>query len=332
MTARDVYLPVAAQPSVDTLVEMSQQAEDRGYDRVWLPETWGRDAVTTLTSIAERTSTVGLGSSILNVYSRSPALLGQTAATLQEVSDGRFRAGVGPSGPIVIEGWHGREFEKPLKYTREAVEIMKLVLSGESVEYDGDAFSLSGFRLRCEPPEPAPPVDAGGLGPKSVELAGRFADGWHALLLTADGLRDRLEDFEHGADLGDRDRADQRVTLSLPCCAMADREQARELARQHVAFYIGGMGTFYRDALARQGYEDTAYEIAEQWGSGEKAAAADAIDDELLDSIAVAGTPEECRDRLAQFEAIDGVDAVNISFPRAADRDTIDATIDVLAP
>ncbi len=97
MTARDVYLPVAAQPSVDTLVEMSQQAEDSGYDRVWLPETWGRDAVTTLTSIAEHTSTVGLGSSILNVYSRSPALLGQTAATLQEVSDGRFRAGVGPS-------------------------------------------------------------------------------------------------------------------------------------------------------------------------------------------------------------------------------------------
>jgi len=113
---------------------------------------------------------------------------------------------------------------------------------------------------------------------------------------------------------------------------MADREQARELARQHVPFYIGGMGTFYRDALARQGYEDTAYEIAEQWGSGEKAAAADAISDELLDSIAVAGTPEDCRDRIAQFEDIDGVDAINISFPRAAEPDTIDTTIDVLAP
>lgn len=332
MTARDVFLPVAAQPSVDALVDMSRQAEERGYGRVWLPETWGRDAVTTLTSIAERTEEVGIGTSLLNVYSRSPALLGQTAATLQEVSDGRFRAGIGPSGPIVIEAWHGVEFDRPLKRTREAVEIVKLVLSGEAVEYDGDVFSLSGFRLRCDPPEPAPGVDAGGLGPKSVELAGRFADGWHALLLTPEGLRDRLEDFERGCSLGDGDLDDKRVTLSLPCCALADRERARELARQHLAFYVGGMGTFYRDALARQGYEETADEISARWASGEKDAAVAAIGDDLLDSLAAAGTPEECRERIETFEAIDGVDAVSVSFPRAADRAVIDATMDALAP
>ncbi|WP_424003794.1 TIGR04024 family LLM class F420-dependent oxidoreductase [Haloarcula salina] len=332
MTVRDVFLPVAAQPSVDALVDMSRRAEERGYERVWLPETWGRDAVTTLTSIAERTDEVGIGTSLLNVYSRSPALLGQTAATLQEVSDGRFRAGIGPSGPIVIEAWHGVEFDRPLKRTREAVEIVKLVLSGEAVEYDGDVFSLSGFRLRCDPPEPAPGVDAGGLGPKSVELAGRFADGWHALLLTPDGLRDRLEDFERGCSLGDDDIDDKRVTLSLPCCALADRERARELARQHLAFYVGGMGTFYRDALARQGYEETANEISARWASGEKDAAVDAVGDDLLDSLAAAGTPEECRERIETFEAIDGVDAVSVSFPRAADREVIDATMDALAP
>ena len=332
MTVRDVYLPVAAQPSVETLVEMSQRAEDLGYERVWLPETWGRDAITTLTSIAKDTETVGIGTSILNVYSRSPALIGQTAATLQEVAEGRLRVGLGPSGPIVVEGWHGVSFERPLRQTREVLDVVKQVLSGETVNYDGDIFQLSGFRLRCDPPDPVPPVDAGGMGPKSVELAGRFADGWHALMLTADGIRERLEDFETGGEMGDRDRSAQRVTLSLPCCALDDRETARQLTRQHVAFYVGGMGTFYRDALARQGYEETAYEISQQWASGEQEAAIDAISDELLDEIAVAGTPDECLDRLEQFEAIDGVDAINVSFPRAADREAIDTTMDVLAP
>ncbi|GGN87021.1 TIGR04024 family LLM class F420-dependent oxidoreductase [Haloarcula pellucida] len=332
MTVRDIYLPVAAQPSVDALVGMSQLAEDAGYERVWLPETWGRDAVTTLTSIAEHTDGVGIGTSVMNVYFRSPTLIGQTAVTLQEVSEGRLRMGVGPSGPIVIEGWHGVDFERPLRRTRETIEVVKQVLDGETVNYDGDIFQLSGFRLRCDPPDPVPPVDAGGLGPKSVELAGRFADGWHALLMTRAGLRDRLEDFEGGTALGDRNREDQRVTLSLPCCALDDRERARDLTRQHVAFYIGGMGTYYRDALARQGYEDTAYEVAEKWASGEQAAATDAIGDDLLDAIAVAGTPEECREQIGRFESLSGVDALNVSFPRAAERDDIEATIDVLAP
>jgi len=329
---RDIYLPVAAQPSVDRLVGLSQLAELEGYERVWLPETWGRDAVTTLTSIARGTSDVGIGSSLVNVYSRSPALLGQTAATLQEVAEGRLRLGLGPSGPRVIEGWHGESFERPLRRTRETIDIVKRVLSGDTVEYDGDIFELSGFRLRSAPPDPAPPIDAGGLGPKAVELAGRFADGWHALLFTADGMADRLDDFDRGADLGDRDRASQRVTLSVPCCALADADRARELTRQHLAFYVGGMGTYYRDALARQGYEATAETVFEHWTDGDHDAAMAAIDDDLLDALAVAGTPEVCRERLAGFEAIDGVDAVNVSFPRAAERADIEATIEALAP
>jgi len=288
--------------------------------------------VTTLSSIAHGTDDVGLGSSLMNVFARSPALIGQTAATLQEVSDGRLRVGLGPSGPRVIEGWHGQSFERPLRRTRETIDIVKRVLSGEPVEYDGDIFELSGFRLRCEPPEPAPPIDAGGLGPKAVELAGRFADGWHAILFTPEGMADRLGDFERGGELGDRERASQRVTLSVPCCALADVERARELTRQHLAFYIGGMGTYYRDALARQGYEETATTVFEQWNEGERDAAIAAVDDDLLDSLAVAGTPEVCRERIERFEAIAGVDALNVSFPRAAERADIETTIEVLAP
>lgn len=327
----ELSLPVAAQPSLDAVVSLAEDAEDAGYGRVWLPETWGRDAVTILSLAAERTETVGLGTSILNVYSRSPALLGQTAATLQEASDGRFRLGVGPSGPAVVENWHGQSFEQPLRRTRETVEVVKQVLTGAPVEYDGDCFDLSGFRLRCPAPEPAPPVDAAGMGPKAVELAGRFADGWHALNFTPDGLRDRLADLRRGAELGDRDPEDVRVTLSLPCCVLSDAERARSLARQHLAFYVGGMGTFYRDALARQGHAEVAERVYDAWQAGERGEAVAAIDP-LLDDLAAAGSPEHARERLAAFGNVDGVDAVSVSFPRGAETAEIRETLAALAP
>ena len=330
--ARDLSLPVAAQPSLEAIVSMVERAEDAGYDRVWLPETWGRDAVTTLSVAAERTDEIGLGTSITNVYSRSPALVGQTAATLQEASDGRFRLGLGPSGPAVIQQWHGQPFERPLRRTREYIEIARAVCAGEAVDYDGEVFDLSGFRLRFDPPTPAPPVDAAGLGPKSVELAGRFADGWHALLLTPDGLADRLEDLRRGAKLADRDPDAVRVTLSVTCCALPDPEPAGDLVRQHLAFYVGGMGTFYRDALARQGYEETATRVYDAWQEGDRRAAVSAIDDDLLEELAAAGTPEAVASRVADFEALEGVDAVAVSFPRGADRAAIDATLEALSP
>jgi coenzyme F420-dependent oxidoreductase len=329
---RDVFLPVGAQPSIDALCEQAERAEELGYNRAWLPETWGRDAVTVLTSIAHRTEDIGIGTSILPIYSRSPALLGQTAATLQEVSDGRFRLGLGPSGPIVIENWHGVDYGNPLRRTRETVEIVKAVLAGEEVDYDGAYFDLSGFRLRCEPPENPPKVDAAGMGPKSVELAGRFADGWHALMLTREGIRDRLEDLRRGADLADRDADDVCVTLSLTCAALDDGERARESVRQHLAFYVGGMGTFYRDSLARSGHEETAQEIYDNWQAGEREAAMAAIDDELLDAVAVAGTPEHARERFERFAAIDGVDGISVSFPRDATLEEVEATTAALAP
>jgi coenzyme F420-dependent oxidoreductase len=332
MTARDVHLPVAAQTGIDPIVSYGRRAEAGGYDRLWLPETWGRDAVSVLTVLAERTDSIGLGSSILPVYSRSPALLGQTAATLQELSEGRFRLGVGPSGPAVIEGWHGVEFERPLRRTREYVEIVKRVLSGERVEYDGELFQLSGFRLRGEPPAPAPPVDVAAMGPKAVELAGRFADGWHAIFFTPDGVRDRLGDLRRGADLGDRDPSEARATLSLNCCALEDRERARRLARQYLAFYVGGMGTYYRDSIAEQGYEEEATEIAAAWGSGERERALEVIDDAMLDDLCAAGTPEEAREVLERFERVDGLDALAVGFPRGAEPAEIEATIDALAP
>ena len=332
MTERDVFLPVAAQPSVDALVEQAKLGEKLGYDTAWLPESWGRNAVATLSCIARDTDDIDVGTSIMPVYSRSPALIGQSAATLQEVSDGRFRLGLGPSGPIVIENWPGLEFGSPLRRTRETIDVVKQVLSGGTVDYNGEYFDLEGFRLRCEPPAPAPPVDAAGMGPKAVELAGRFADGWHALMLTGDGLRDRLEDFERGTDLGDRDRNEQRVTLSLTCCALEDSERAKHLVKQHAAFYVGGMGAYYRDNLARQGHEEVADAIHDNWQDGDREAAMAAFPDDLLEQLAVWGTPEGAREHFERFTGVEGVEAVSVSFPRGADLEAIESTMRALAP
>ncbi|ESP88247.1 TIGR04024 family LLM class F420-dependent oxidoreductase [Candidatus Halobonum tyrrellensis] len=331
MTALDASLPVAAQPSLDGLVSLAAAAEEAGYDRAWLPETWGRDAVTTLALAAERTDEIGLGSSITNVYSRSPALVGQTAATLQEASDGRFRLGLGPSGPAVVEQWHGGDFDRPLRRTREYVEVVRTVLSGDVVDYEGDLFDLGGFRLRQGAPDPVPPVDAAGMGPKAVELCGRFADGWHGFALTPDGFRDRLADLRRGAELGDRDPDDLRVTLSVTCCALDDGERARELAREHLAFYLGGMGTFYRDALARQGYGEAAHTVHDAWTGGDREAAVSAVPDDLLADLAAAGTPEAARARLDAFTDLAGVDAVAVSFPRGATDEEVRATLEAMA-
>jgi coenzyme F420-dependent oxidoreductase len=329
--AVSVHLPVAAQPSLSDVVDVGVRAETLGYDRAWLPETWGRDAVTMLTLLAERTTDIGLGTSLLNVYSRSPALIGQTAATLQEAADGRFRVGVGPSGPAVVERWHGADFERPLRRTREAVEILRQVLTGEPVTYDGDCFALDGFRLRCDPPESPPAIDVGGMGPKAVELAGRFADGWHALMLSPDGLRARAEDLARGADLGGRSVDDVRVTLLVPCAVSeTDGERARARLTQHVAFYVGGMGTFYRDALERQGYE-RAGEAHAAWQAGERERAVDLVG-EFVDDLGVWGTPAAARAALDRFGSVDIVDEVAVAFPRGATGSDIETTMAALAP
>jgi len=327
----DLALPVAAQPSLEAIVQMGERAEELGYNRLWLPETWGRDAVTILALIAERTEEIGISNSVYPVYSRSPALVGQTATTLQEASDGRYRVGLGASSPYVIGNWHGDDFGNPIRRTREYIDVVKQVFSGDVVEYDGEYFDLEGFRLRCDPPEPEPPVDVAAMGPTFVEMTGRFADGWEAIVYTGDGLESRLEDLEHGAELGDRSVDDVRVTLARTACVLDDAERARELAVQHTAFYLGGMGTFYRDSLAREGEEALAHDIYDAWQEDRRGEAMELVDENLLET-APTGNRAEAQERLEAARDLDGVDAIKVGFPRGATVDEIMQTMEELAP
>ena len=314
MTKYDLLLNVPDHPSLDSVAEQVRHAEDLGFDRVSSGETTDWNLVTTLTILAERTDDIGLSNDVFSPYSRSPALLGQTAAALAEATDGRFRLGLGTSSPALVEQWHGAAFDRPLRRLRETIEIVRQVLSGDRVDYDGDLYQLGGLKLTAGVPADPIPIDIAALGPKTVELTGRFADGWVPQLFTPEGLRDRLDDLHRGATLGDRDPEELRVAPILRCVAMADRERARDLARASVAFLIGAYGPYYRQSIIEQGYEDVATSIREAWEAGERDRMAEELPDDLLDKLAAAGTPAEVRDRIQTFAGIDGVDAVRVGF------------------
>ncbi|MFD1512758.1 TIGR04024 family LLM class F420-dependent oxidoreductase [Halomarina rubra] len=322
MTAHDLVLRVSDHDTLDSVADQARLAEDLGFDRVSAGETTGRDMVTTFAVVGERTDTVGVSTDVLSPFGRAPTVLAQTALTMHEATGGRFRLGLGTSSPAIAERWHGATFDRPLRRLRETIDVVNAVYEGGRVSYDGDVFDLGGLSYERPVPDDPPPIDVAALGPKAVELAGRFADGWVPQLFTPDGLRDRLGDLERGADLGDRSPDDVRVAPLIRCFASEDDPAAaREATRSMVAFLMGAYGPFYGDSVAEQGYEDVVAEVRSAWDDRDTEAMAAALPDDLLDELAACGTPEDVRERLDSFAAIDGVDAIRVGFVRGASRE-----------
>jgi coenzyme F420-dependent oxidoreductase len=331
-SSRDVVLPVGQYDDLGEVCSLARYAEDLDYGFLTTGETSGRNVPMVLGVLARETDEIGITNDVFSPYSRSPALIGQTAVTMQELSDGRYRLRIGASSPALAEDWHGVEFDRPLRRVREAVEIVRQVQSGERLDYDGEIYTPDGLALSCSPPEEPAPVDVAALGPKATELAGRFADGWVPQLIPYGGFRDRIEDLRRGAELGGRSVDDVRVAYTIRCCALEDRATAREYARSQVAFMIALYGPFYREAIADAGWEAVTETVRNTWLDGDKSAAIEAVPDELLDDVVAAGTPEEVRQRVERFEAIDAVDAVQIGFFDGMDDAERRRTLDALSP
>lgn len=329
---RDFTLLLGEFDDLGDAVDLTKHAEELGYGYVTTGETSGRNVVPVLSIIAHETNEIGITNDVFSPYSRSPALLGQTAVTMQEISDRQVRLRLGASSPALVEQWHGLEFDRPLRHLREAIEIVQQVQSGEPVEYDGEIFTPDGLRLTCPPPEPPVPVDVATLGPKATEMAGRFADGWVPQLLPLSGLEDRMDDLRRGVDIGDRDPDELRVSPTMRCCALEDGDQAREYARRHVTFMIAVYGPYYRQAIADAGWSDVTDEVRSRWHDGDREGATAAVSDELLDELVAAGTPEKAREQVERFEAIDGVDAIQISFFSGMSLGEQERTVEELAP
>jgi coenzyme F420-dependent oxidoreductase len=331
MTDLDLVLMSSDHDTVDSVAEQAVRAEEHGFARVSMGETTGWNIVPVMTVIAERTDDIGISDDVISPFSRAPTTLAQTALTLHDVTDGRFRLGLGPSSPAIAEGWHAGDFERPLRRLRETVDVIREVYDGGDVDYDGEVYDVGGLSYDRDVPDEPPGVDLATLGPKATELAGRFADGWVPQLFTPDALRDRLEDLERGADLGDRDPDDLRVSPIVRTCVSEDREYARAITRQMVAFLIGAYGPFYGDSVAEQGYEEMVAEIRSAWEDRDTAAMADALTDEALDELAAAGTADEVGERIERMGAVDGVDAVRVGFVGGMTQEDKETTMAALA-
>ncbi|WP_049928325.1 TIGR04024 family LLM class F420-dependent oxidoreductase [Halopiger goleimassiliensis] len=316
------------------VAERAVEAEKLGFDRLTVGETTGWNIVPPLTLAADRTDDLGISNDVVSPYGRSPALLAQTALTMQAAADGRYRLGLGPSSPAITERWHGLEFDRPLRRTRETIEVVRAVYENGNPAYEGEIYDIPGLDYERGTPENPPPIDLGTLGPKATEMAGRFGDGWAPQLFTADGLRDRLEDLERGADLAGKDLSDLRVAPIVRGIAGEDRETVRRKARSTIAFMLGAYGPYYGNSVAEQGYPDVVEEVREAWNDRDTDAMAAALPDELLDELAFAGTPEEVREWIEEYAAIDGVDAVRIGFVNGMTEDekrtTMEAVTDLV--
>ena len=315
-----VTLPYAeGAMSPDDVAEFARAADDLGYHSIWMAEAWSLDAFMILTSLVPHTRRIGLGTSIVNVYSRTPALIGQSVATLDALSGGRAILGLGASGPQVIEGWHGVPYRQPLQRTRETIDIVRTILRRERLVYDGEVFKLGmGLKLINHPVRPAVPIVIASLGPRNVELTAEVADGW---MPTVYSPSKGPEVFTSALESGRAKRSPALGALTVygnAPVAITDRpEMARAVVRQMLALYLGGMGSreenFYNRLVQRYGYVDEARTVQDLYLSGKRDDAAAAVPDTLIDDLAAIGDAAAVKDKLAQF-ATAGVDVLMVSL------------------
>lgn len=315
----------------EELIEIARLAEELGYHSIWVPEMWGRDAFSILGLLASCTGKIKLGTGIIPVFSRSPAVIAQTIATLDEISGGRMMLGLGTSGPAVIENWHGVRYEKPLQRTREYVEIIKMILRGERVNYDGEIFSLKGFRLQFKPLRSDVPVLIAAIGPKNIRLSGEVSDGWIPFLIPVEHLQEAKKELIEGAESKGRQPEKIMVCPYVTCAVSEDAEYSRSVVREHIAYYVGGMGTFYYKTVSRYGFGGEADSIARAWKNARKGEAAESVSGRMLDALSVSGSPDHGKSLIRKYHDADAHLPILV-FPPKASRALVKETIISLAP
>lgn len=280
-------------------VELCARGEELGYTDVWSAEVGAVDAFTPLAAVATKTSRVRLGTALVPVFSRPPALTAMSAAGLQQLSGGRFALGIGLSSPAIVGSWMGLEFDGRVKRVEEYVEVLREALAGKKVTYAGETVRVDNFRLQIDPGAKVP-IHVGALGPQMCRLAGRVADGVLLYFFSPDGVRHALEDVHEGARSAGRDPGDVDVFIRLPVAVDEPIDTARFMARRMLTGYA--IVPAYNASLQRQGFEEAAG-IAEAWAAGERDRATELFSDRMLDELFVAGDAATCRARIDAFRA-----------------------------
>ncbi len=284
-----------------TYVKAAVLADRLGYDSFWLPEVWGYESFTLLTEIALKTKRIKLGTGIINVFSRSPALIAMQAATLDEISGGRFILGIGTSGKNVIEGLHGRDFEKPLTQTRDVIRVVRTLLDKRPLsEADAKLRTYRPFTLDFEPTRRKIPIYVAALKQKSITSIGEMADGWMPIFWPYNRLEDGRKWIAEGAAKAGRDPS-EIVTAPFTTIIPIPGRGASKKAREIIAFYVGGMGEYYKALLTGFGYGEECDEIERLYrDKATRSKALDAVTDEMVEALTISGDPLHCRKELGR--------------------------------
>ena len=304
--------------SIGAALPLVEHADRVGIDSVWAAEAYGSDAVTVLSYLAARTERIKLGSAILQMPARTPANTAMTAMTLDALSGGRFVLGLGLSGPQVVEGWHGVPYGKPLRRTREYVEIVRRAIARAApLEFDGEEYQVPyrgddatglGKPLKSilHPVRPRIPVYLAAIGPANVRLTAEIADGWLPIFYSPEREAVFNEHLDQGLREAGRDPAELDIATTAYVAMGDDVARCRDLLRPMFALYIGGMGArgrnFYFDLACRYGFEGQARTIQDLYLDGKKHEAAAAVPDALVDECALVGPTDRMVDRLAAWK------------------------------
>ena len=306
----------------DDLV-LAREADRLGFSVVWAAQAYGSDAPTVLSWVAARTERVDIGSAVMQIPARTPACTAMTAATLDSLSGGRFRLGLGVSGPQVSEGWHGVRFDRPLGRTREYVDIVRTALSRKRLSYDGEHWTLplpdgpgKAIQLTVHPVRERIPVYLAAIGPKNLELTGQIADGWLAIFFSPEHAAESLVHVEHGRSAAGLTMDGFDVVPTVPLVIGDDLEACAAPVRTYSALYLGGMGSrtqnFYNRLAVRMGYPQAAEVVQALFLDRKHREAAAAVPFEFVDRTALIGPFERVRDRLQAY-AESGVTTLSVA-------------------
>jgi F420-dependent oxidoreductase-like protein len=291
---------------------LAREADRLGFAVVWAAEAYGSDAPTVLAWVAAQTERIDVGSAILQIPARSPAMTAMTAATLDTLSGGRFRLGLGVSGPQVSEGWHGVRFDKPLARTREYVQIVRTALRRERLSFAGEHYTLplpdgpgKALTLTVHPVRESIPVYLAAVGPKNLELAGEIADGWLAVFFSPEHASQGLGHIRAGLANAGRTLDGFDVVPTVPVVLGDDPAAAADAVRPYAALYVGGMGSrkqnFYNAQMVRMGFEAEAAEIQDRYLAKDYAGAMAAVPLRFLEQTTLLGDKDRIADRLPAY-------------------------------
>jgi F420-dependent oxidoreductase-like protein len=310
----------------------AQLADELGYHSFWLPEAWGYEVFTLLAEMAVHTKRIQLGTGIVNVYSRTPGLIAMSAATVDEISEGRFILGVGTSGKNVIEGFHGRPFDKPLSQVRDVIKVTRTLLAGQKQSDAGATLAqYRPFKLEMKPLRPNIPIYVAALKQKAIEQVGECADGWIPTFWPYEKLAEGRAWIAAGAARAGRD-ASKIVTAPFTTALPLGGEGGTMMAKQIISFYIGGMGDYYIELLTRFGFGEDCKKIAALYqDKATRAQAADAVSPAMIEALTITGDPAHCIEELRRRRSF-GVDLPILNLPTNVPWEMVEQFIRGMAP